>query len=229
MRPGTEKDSKAAGWFSKFFVDPVKGLFAKLNLTKWGKELLENREYRFVSPTFYADENGCPTDIHSISLTNTPAFKGFIDPILNTESIKNEKDILDMTKEELKEIIKETIFEVKAEKEAAEAKEEEEVKEDKEVMDACAKNEEAAEVKEDKQVIEEAKAAETVSENACAKNEEVVEEKKVEETEVEEEKKPEVIKIEALNSAPVPEIKAVEKWRSMTPAEFTSWFNNGMK
>lgn len=77
-KPGTHKDSKAAGWFSNFVVDPIKGLFAKLNLTKWGRELLENREYRYVSPTFMTDEDGMPKDMHSISLTNVPAFKGLI-------------------------------------------------------------------------------------------------------------------------------------------------------
>lgn len=51
-RAGVNKDTKAAGWFSKFVVDPVKGLFAKLKLTKYGKDLLQSREYRWVSPTF---------------------------------------------------------------------------------------------------------------------------------------------------------------------------------
>ena len=57
-KAGVNKDTSAAGWFTRFIVDPIKGLFANLKLTKKGKELLENREYRFISPTFTLDENG---------------------------------------------------------------------------------------------------------------------------------------------------------------------------
>ena len=119
-RPGVEKDTSAAGWFTKFVVDPIKGLFANLKLTKRGKDLLENREYRYMSPTFMLNENGEPIDIHSVSLTNTPAFKGFINPVINSEATPigdtNER-IIDMTKEELKALIEEILAE-KAKEEA---------------------------------------------------------------------------------------------------------------
>lgn len=39
-KPGVDKDTKSAGWFNKFIVDPLKGLFATLKLTKHGKELV---------------------------------------------------------------------------------------------------------------------------------------------------------------------------------------------
>lgn len=39
-KAGIEKDTKAAGWFTKFIVDPLRGLFATLKLTKHGKELI---------------------------------------------------------------------------------------------------------------------------------------------------------------------------------------------
>ena len=64
----------------------MKGLFANLKLTKKGKELIENREYRYVSPTFLLDEEGRPVDMPAASLTNLPAFKGFINPIINTQA-----------------------------------------------------------------------------------------------------------------------------------------------
>ena len=82
-RAGEDRNTRAAGWFSKFFVDPVKGLFGKLKLTSWGKELISGREYRYVSPTFGLDENGKPVELYSIAATNTPAFAGAISPILN--------------------------------------------------------------------------------------------------------------------------------------------------
>jgi len=72
-RPGLDRDTSAAGWFHRFVVDPLKGLFARLRLTKRGRELVENREYRFLSPSFLMGEDGRPVDLASVSLTNTPA------------------------------------------------------------------------------------------------------------------------------------------------------------
>lgn len=39
-KAGVEKDTKAAGWFTRFVVDPLRGLFATLKLTRHGKELI---------------------------------------------------------------------------------------------------------------------------------------------------------------------------------------------
>lgn len=198
-KSGVEKSTKAAGWFSKFIVDPLRGLFANLKLTRHGKELLENREYRYISPTFSLDKEGVPVELHTASLTNMPAFAGFIDPVLNQEAkpISEDKGIEDMTKEEIIDLIKETVKNMEAAEDKAEEVKEtvEEVKEEKveETVDnGCSKTEEKVE-------------------NACseAKNEEVVEEvkeKKVEEVKeepVEEKEEKEVIKMEALNSKPV--------------------------
>ena len=217
-KPGTHKDSKAAGWFSNFVVDPIKGLFAKLNLTKWGRELLENREYRYVSPTFMTDEEGMPKDMHSISLTNVPAFKGLISPIINSEAEpadenltqpEEKKDVLIMEKEELKELISTMI---------------------KEAMNACVE-----EKKEEKAVTNETEPVQPTPAEATAsgdkkedkeevKNEEVKEEVKEEEKKAPE--KPEVIKIEALNSAPVTigtSINGEEPWRKLHGKEFFDW------
>lgn len=118
-KPGVDKETKAAGWFHKFIVDPLKGLFATLKLTKHGKELLENREYRFISPTFKLDENGKPVELATASLTNMPAFKGYIDPILNTEP-NTETITMELTREELVELIKQTISDLKKEEKVAE-------------------------------------------------------------------------------------------------------------
>lgn len=136
-KPGVEKDTKAAGWFHKFVVDPLKGLFATLKLTKHGKELLENREYRFISPTFKLDKEGKPLELHTASLTNLPAFQGYIDPILNTES-NMETITMEMTIEQLKELIKGVIADLK--KEEAVKKVEEEIKTENEVHDDIVEN-----------------------------------------------------------------------------------------
>lgn len=118
-KPGVDKETKAAGWFHKFIVDPLRGLFATLKLTKHGKELLENREYRYISPTFKLDENGKPVELATASLTNMPAFKGYIDPILNTEP-NTETITMELTREDLVELIKQTIADLKKEEKVAE-------------------------------------------------------------------------------------------------------------
>ena len=210
-KPGVERDTRAAGWFYKFVVDPVKGLFAKLKPTNKGKELIQSREYRYVSPTFILDEYGSPTDLHSVSLTNLPAFKGHIKPILNSEPNIKESIEMEITKDDLIQLIKDTVASMNEApvEEKAEMKEVEEVKEDKasdDTTDTC----DTCEVEEKKEVV-----------NACGKakvvkNEEVKEEpakteaeapKATEDKEIavdkdEAKKEKEVIKIQALNSAP---------------------------
>ena len=206
-KPGVDRDSKAAGWFHKFVVDPVKGLFANLKLTKKGREIVENREYRYTSPVFTLDENGNPNDIHSVALTNVPAFKGHISPILNSEPNSNEKESIkmDITKEELIELIKNTVNEMNIKKEINE-----EIRDIQEeiVENSCDKKQEE---------IVEVKNEETVPET----KEEVKEEVKVED-EPKEEK--EVIKIETLNSAPIPTVNAEPEWKNLHGKAFFDWY-----
>ena len=204
-KPGVDRDSKAAGWFHKFVVDPVKGLFASLKLTKKGREIVENREYRYTSPVFTLDENGNPNDIHSVALTNVPAFKGHISPILNSEPNSNEKESIKMeiTKEELIDLIKNTVNEMNVKKEI---------------------NEEIREIQDE--IVENS----CVEKQEEVKNEETVpaEETKVNETEEKkddtEEKKDEVIKIESLNSAPAPTISQEPEWKSLHGKAFFDWY-----
>lgn len=213
---GAEKNSKAAGWFSRWIVDPIKGLFATLSLTKYGRELLENREYRYTSPVFTLNEDGTVADLHSVALTNVPAFRGHIQPILNNEAneIFNKEIIsMDMTKEELREMITSIISEMKEAEKTAEVVEEikEEIIENEcsEEMKDVVKNETTEEISEEK-------TEEVVEEKTEATNEVPVEEtEKVEEKE-------EVIKIESLNSAPI--IKDVEpEWKKLKGKEFLDW------
>ena len=207
-KPGVDRDSKAAGWFHKFVVDPVKGLFANLKLTKKGREIVENREYRYTSPVFTLDENGTPNDLHPVALTNVPAFKGHISPILNSEPNSNEKESMKMeiTKEELIELIKNTVNEMNVKKEINE-----EIRDIQEeiVENSCDKKQEE---------IVEVKNEETVPETK--------EEKKEEEVKVEDKNKDEkeVIKIESLNSAPIPTVNAEPEWKSLHGKAFFDWY-----
>lgn len=207
-KPGVERDSKAAGWFHKFVVDPVKGLFASLKLTKKGREIVENREYRYTSPVFTLDENGNPNDIHSIALTNVPAFKGHISPIINSEptEINKEENLnkeiinMEITKEDLIELIKNTVNEMNIKKEINE-----EIREEV-VENSCDKKQ------------EEVKNEETVPET----KEEVKEEVKVEDKDEPKDEK-EVIKIETLNSAPTPSMTQEPEWKKLHGKAFFDW------
>ena len=210
-KPGVERDSKAAGWFHKFVVDPVKGLFASLKLTKKGREIVENREYRYTSPVFTLDENGNPNDIHSIALTNVPAFKGHISPIINSEptEINKEENLnkeiinMEITKEDLIDLIKNTVNEMNIKKEINE-----EIREEL-VGNSCDKKQEE---------IVEVKNEETVPET----KEEVKEEVKVEDKDEPKDEK-EVIKIESLNSAPTPSMTQEPEWKNLHGKEFFDW------
>ena len=213
-KPGVERDSKAAGWFHKFVVDPVKGLFASLKLTKKGREIVENREYRYTSPVFTLDENGNPNDIHSIALTNVPAFKGHISPIINSEptEINKEENLnkeiinMEITKEDLIELIKNTVNEMNKKKENNE-----EIREEL-VGNSCDKKQEE---------IVEVKNEETVPET----KEEVKEEVKVEDKDEPKDEK-EVIKIETLNSSPIPTVNEEPEWKNLHGKEFFDWYKS---
>ena len=213
-KPGVERDSKAAGWFHKFVVDPVKGLFASLKLTKKGREIVENREYRYTSPVFTLDENGNPNDIHSVALTNVPAFKGHISPIINSEptEINKEENLnkeiinMEITKEDLIELIKNTVNEMNIKKEINE-----EIRDIQEevVENSCDKKQ------------EEVKNEETVPEKKEEKKEEV----KVEDKDEPKDEK-EVIKIETLNSAPTPSMTQEPEWKKLHGKEFFDWYKS---
>ena len=214
-KPGVERDSKAAGWFHKFVVDPVKGLFASLKLTKKGREIVENREYRYTSPVFTLDENGNPNDIHSVALTNVPAFKGHISPIINSEptEINKEENLnkeiinMEITKEDLIDLIKRTVNEMNIKKEINE-----EIREEV-VGNSCDKKQEE---------IVEVKNEETVPET---KEEVKEEEVKVEDKDDPKDEK-EVIKIETLNSAPIPTVNAEPEWKKLHGKEFFDWYKS---
>ena len=242
-KPGVEKETKAAGWFHKFVVDPLRGLFATLKLTKHGKELLENREYRYISPTFKLDENGNPVELTTASLTNMPAFKGYINPILNTEP-NMETITMELTREELVELIKQTIIDLKKEKKVAEINKE--IENENECHENIVENLEQEKQDVEAGVVQNSEPSKTECQNECGdkkpvvKNaeesdkeevtDEVKEEVKDDKTEevkedtveeVKEEKKEEeeneVIHIEALNSCSMAfkDVSGKDDWMSL--------------
>ena len=238
-RPGVEKDTSAAGWFTKFVVDPLKGLFANLKLTKRGKDLLANREYRYTSPTFMLNDNGEPIDIHSVSLTNTPAFKGFINPVINSESTPIDdanESITNMTREEIVNLIKETVVEMNScsDKKDGEVKNEvvDQKKEElkaliEEIIAEKAKEKAIRDAKEDviEDVIEKSSGVVEVI-DACGKKDNTVKNETVVEDPKEEKK--EVIKEEALNSAPTigSDVNVEPEWKKLHGKAFFTYLKN---
>ena len=241
-RAGEGRSTRAAGWFSKFFVDPVKGLFGKLKLTNWGKELISGREYRYVSPTFGLDENGKPVELYSIAATNTPAFAGAISPILNQAPAGEgnldistlEQELSDMELNKLKaELIEEILETIHKEFPLMNACATEKAKADETAGKAVNAADEGAETPADEkakpEAAEEVKEGTGAVEAAAEVKEKPAEEKPVEEKPAEEKKADEVIKIETLNSSPAKPTLAPqpEAWRSMSQKDFINWIDSG--
>lgn len=207
-REGLSRDTQSLGWFSKFIVKPLKGLFGLLKLTKSGRELIENREYRHVSPVFQLDENNMPIGLVSVAATNTPAIEVPENLILNSKP--NEET--EMTKEEIIELIKTTFAELKKADDAEEKKEEviEETTEEKtEETTEETTNECGDEVKSECSDTE-------------VKNEEPIEES--DDKEEKKEKKEEVIKEEVLNQAPTTTIPSADpEWKNLKGKDFMDW------
>lgn len=210
-REGLSRDTQSLGWFSKFIVKPLKGLFGLLKLTKSGRELIENREYRHVSPVFQLDENNMPIGLVSVAATNTPAIEVPENIILNSKP--NEET--EMTKEEIIELIKTTFAELKKADDAEEVKEEvvEETKE--ETSDETEETTEETTNECGEKVKSECSDTE-------AKNEAPVEES--DDKEEKEEKKKEVIKEEVLNQAPTTTIPSADpEWKTLKGKDFMDW------
>ena len=225
VKPGTDRDTEAQGWFSRFFIDPIKGLMGWLKLTKSGREAIENREYRFLSPVFSLDdESKTPTNLHSVAMTNCAALP--VEPILNTEP----KDI-EMTKEEIISLIRETLAEINRKDDDVNDKD------DAEVCNACQKkdamNEQPDDKKDDTEPIEKTELSETTDDmkdekkdetasNASCQKKDAMNEQTCDGEEVKKTK--EVIKEEVLNSSPSAsmniEITAEPSWKNKTGEDF---------
>lgn len=214
-KDGLNRDTQSLGWFSKFIVKPLKGLFAALKLTKTGRELIENREYRHVSPVFRLGENGEPAMLVSVAATNTPAIDVPENVILNSKP--NEET--EMTKEEIIELVKNTLADL-TKKESAE-----EVVKTTEVENNCSKTETKNE--EPETTVEESAEAEVKEEiKEDAAEAAVKEEPEKTEEEIKEEVKeePEVIKEETLNQAPTTNIPSPDpEWKSLSGKKFIEW------
>lgn len=189
-------------------------MFGSIKWTDIGRRLVENRVFRWLSPSWLIDKTTRePVAMTSVALTNKPSQMGRIDPIINQEPIK-ETIHMDMTKEELVSLIKDTLVAMNS---CSEKKDEEEVKNE-------ATEEKTDETATEKDVCNETTAegeekAETPEQPAAEVEPEVKVEKKVEEKE-------EIIKEEALNSAPTIGADVTNKndWENLHGKEFWAWY-----
>ena len=109
--------TEAKGWLSSLKFIPGVGLFGKIKWTDIGRKLIENRVFRWLSPSWYLNkETKEPIQMTSVALTNKPSQAGRIDPIVNSAPVSNEfnksntEEIeMTLTKEELVSLIKETV------------------------------------------------------------------------------------------------------------------------
>lgn len=210
--------TEAKGWLSKLNFVPGKGLFGSIKWTDIGRKLVENRVFRWLSPSWLIDKvTREPVAMTSVALTNKPSQMGRIDPIINQEPLK-ETLTMDITKEELVNLIKETVVNYCSEKKEEEVKNEvvdqtkvEETKE--ETVDDTKQEVVAAEPMVEETKVEEQKETKPVA---------IV----VEETKVEEKK--EVIKEEALNSAPTigSDVNVEPEWKKLRGKSFFKYLKD---
>lgn len=235
MRAPEERDTTAAGWIYGLVavkdLGRLSGLYGKVKWTDVGRHLVESRQYRFISPVFEVDE-GRPVRIINAALTNRPALST-ISPILNTTNNDNSEvgenaDKIDMTKEEVIELVKELL---KKNSEVAEngcsgkeVKNEDvdndsfEVKREDEVVESTPKEESSKDntEKTDNKVDDDS----TTTSNSDDVKECVVKKEKMDDDEDDDY---EVIKEEVLNSAPTIGIdvgSSTKKWQNLHGAEF---------
>ena len=76
-----DSDTRAAAWISNLAIDDERGLVGDLKLTDEGADAVSNRRLRFLSPVWPLDDEGRPTHLKSVALTNTPNIP--VAPVLN--------------------------------------------------------------------------------------------------------------------------------------------------
>ena len=240
-RKGLERDTQSLGWFSKF-VASAKGLFGLLKLTKKGREMIEGREYRHVSPVFALNQDKEPIRLLSVAATNTPAIRVPENVILNAEPEQSNSEALhmDITKEELVELIKSTVTAMNAEPSTTEEvvvnqgdsvslNQGNEPNEPSRPTTPCEPAGDEKSQNDTPSTEEPSTSDEPSTDDLSPKtvSDKAETPKKAEDEKSEPEKKddePEVIKEEVLNSAPTTSIpKVEEEWRNLKGEEFRKW------
>ena len=115
--------TEAKGWLSGLKFIPGVGLFGKIKWTDIGRKLIENRVFRWLSPSWILNKDTKePINMTSVALTNKPSQAGRIEPIVNSAPVElsetkpNMEEVeMTITKEELVSLIKETVVAMNSE------------------------------------------------------------------------------------------------------------------
>lgn len=211
MKQPLERDTQAYGWIYDLRLmsggaDDYNGLYAKFRWTDEGRNLVLSRAYRFLSPVFTLSEDGHPTSLVNVALTNRPNFD--LPPIFNTEATENNpiSEEHTMNIEELKNAIIDGVVEklqtINTKQTCEETKEEKETCEEKKTCE-----------EEKTTPCEEPETDETKEEPSKeeAKEEEKEEKKSDEKKDDEKEEKTEVITEEVMNTVPTSITPSINK------------------
>lgn len=218
MKQPLERDTQAYGWIYDLRLmsggaDDYNGLYAKFRWTDEGRNLVLSRAYRFLSPVFTLSEDGHPTSLVNVALTNRPNFD--LPPIFNTEATK-ENPISEehtMNIEELKNAIIDGVVErLQTINTKQTCEEKKTCEEEKPVEETEAKEEEKTTPCESKTPCEEPVEAEKSDETDETKEEKKEEKKEPAETDDDDkEEKTEVITEEVMNTVPTSITPSINK------------------
>lgn len=217
MKQPLERDTQAYGWIYDLRLmsggaEDYNGLYAKFRWTDEGRNLVLSRAYRFLSPVFTLSEDGHPTSLVNVALTNRPNFD--LPPIFNTEATK-ENPISEehtMNIEELKNAIIEGVVERLQTINTKPSDETDEPDDEKETCEEASKEEKKT-CEEKTTPCEEPETDETKEEEKEEEKEEKEEEKKepAETDDDDKEEKTEVITEEVMNTVPTSITPSINK------------------
>ena len=199
-------DTSAKGWLSNLEFKEGKGLFGKIKWTDIGKKLIENRVFRWLSPSWIINaDTKEPLEMTSCALTNKPSQLGRIEPIINSspvaiESIIKENDMEDIIKRLT--ALEQLVSELSAK------------------IEKPVENEEVVEEAKKEAIVEEKPVESEKSEETANEKTIVVEEIDVEDKDNDKE----IIKIDSLNSKPVSVASLnSDEWKSLKGDEFIAY------
>ena len=235
--------TEAKGWLSKLTFKKGIGLMGTIKWTNIGRSLIQNRVFRWLSPSWILNDKKEPMLMTSCALTNKPSQYGRIDPIINSKSNKeaedeksisitdSKKDTDNMNKDELNalvvEMVKKALEDVNKAKLSAEiSKEVAEEAAKQKIIDESLQTETKEEVKNECSTAKEEVTKEEVKNEEMTKEEVTKEEVTKEEVPEKKEEEKEVIKAEVLNSSPITvgtSVNGEEPWRKLHGKEFFDW------
>lgn len=200
-------DTSAKGWLSNLEFKEGKGLFGRIKWTDIGKKLIENRVFRWLSPSWIINaDTKEPLEMTSCALTNKPSQLGRIEPIINASPIAIES--IDIKENDMEDIIKRlTALEQL-------------VSELTTKIEKPVENEEVVEEAKEKAMVEEKPVESEKSEETANEKTIVVEEIDVDDKDNDKE----IIKIDSLNSKPVSVTSLnCDEWKNLKGDEFIAY------